>query len=1071
MLVVFLCRAGAQTATVEGTVTNDKGAPIAGASVMEAGTTNGTLSDAKGYYRLSIRQGASILVSYVGFSNKTIPTGNGGTLNIQLEPADQSLSEVVVTGTGAAISKKKSAFALETISSTKLPAAPTATVDQALVGKIPGALLSSINGNPGTPVNILLRGINSIQNGTMPMILLDGIEVKSTSLNTLDLNTVDRIEVVQGAAAATLYGAQGANGVIQLFSKRGKPGKVRIDVSTGFSVNRLINVNQNFRKARFHGFKTNDAGDVLGTSGNPLVFDSTLSMYTENLVWNSLDPNNNNNKPYNRNLKYLDHNDMFFTDATTYNNSIAISGAGERSDFNLSASDTRQESVFRRMGKYSRTNLVANLGIELAKNLRFRSVTQLAYSNSTLQDPTGYSILFALNNSRPFADYSYKMPDGNYASKFGQAAGPIGDNPNFQIQYCHPEDQRLDLVQNFSLNYRFLRFFEADVKYGLNFQDRDFRFEVDPQDDNLHSAFTGSAIDYYGHPLSWAFPQDVTESGEISDQQRKSTFQHFQPSLAMRLDFKNDFGWKLPVTSTTYGSFDYRKSFTRTYIVSATDAPSYSPYTAQNMLNFHVWEDRSYEFITYGYLFDQKFDYGSLAGIAAGFRTDYSSAFGSGSKPFTFPHVNGYFRLSALKFWDEGAAGNILPEMKFRAAYGEAGIQPGPFQRYVTLSPATIGTTPALAFPANSANPDLGVEVSHETEIGADLQIKGFKDAWFRNFNLSFTWWKRNTDNAMWNGPAPPTTGIVSTTKNLIGLESSGIQASLTMQVLSSKAFNWSFTTNFSKQASLVSSLKGDEIILYSSGGAQVLKEGEKIGQFYGYLMLHSVDQRNPETGEPFIPADQQPYFTVASNGWVVYGDPNRPNYKRPYVTPDRYSLGDPNPRFNMSFINDISYKGWLIFSMQWDWLSGSHIYNFTREWMYRDGIHGDFDKAFTVNKETGAWTTFYQGVYAEVSRAANKNYFYEDASFVRLRNISVGVDLARALQWKGIERVQLVFTGRNLITFTGYTGMDPEITSAQGGYYVLPGYDFFNSSYDRGSDHNTVPNIKSYQLTLNLGF
>ncbi len=161
-----------------------------------------------------------------------------------------------------------------------------------------------------------------------------------------------------------------------------------------------------------------------------------------------------------------------------------------------------------------------------------------------------------------------------------------------------------------------------------------------------------------------------------------------------------------------------------------------------------------------------------------------------------------------------------------------------------------------------------------------------------------------------------------------------------------------------------------------------------------------------------------------------------------------------------MSFINDVSYDGFINFSMQWDWLNGSHLYNQTKEWMYRDGIHKDYDVPITIDGQTGAWTSFYRGVYAQSSRNGTKNYFYEDASFWRLRNVSLAVDLNKFIKRKIFTRVQVVLTGRNIATITDYTGMDPEISSGAS-----------NSSFDRGVDHNSIPNLKTYQVGLNIGF
>jgi TonB-dependent starch-binding outer membrane protein SusC len=217
---------------------------------------------------------------------------------------------------------------------------------------------------------------------------------------------------------------------------------------------------------------------------------------------------------------------------------------------------------------------------------------------------------------------------------------------------------------------------------------------------------------------------------------------------------------------------------------------------------------------------------------------------------------------------------------------------------------------------------------------------------------------------------------------------------------------------------------------------------------------LNSLQWKKPD-GTLEIPENQQSLYEVASNGFVV-----SKATKQPYFTADRYSFGDPNPAFNMSFINDFTFKGYINLGFQFDWIQGSHIYNQTKQWMYRDGIHSDYEKELTVNGQAGAWTAFYRGVYAQRQANGTKDYFYEDASFVRLRNVSVGVDLARAFNMKTFKKLQLVFSGRNLLTFTKYTGFDPEVSS---------GTD--NSAWDRGTDHNTMPNLRSYQVALNFGF
>ena len=277
------------------------------------------------------------------------------------------------------------------------------------------------------------------------------------------------------------------------------------------------------------------------------------------------------------------------------------------------------------------------------------------------------------------------------------------------------------------------------------------------------------------------------------------------------------------------------------------------------------------------------------------------------------------------------------------------------------------------------------------------------------------------------------------------------------MDVYSSKNFTWNLTTLFGKQSSKITKVIGEPIIVTSAAGTTgyILTEGMKVGQIYGYLGLHSVNEINPETKQPYIDPAEQANYTLASNGWVV-----DKATKQPYFTPDQHTFGDPNPKFNMSFSNDFTIKDIVSINFQVDWLSGSHLYNQLKEWMYRDAIHKDYEGEITIEGETGAWTAFYRGVYAQRQRCGTKNYYYEDASFVRLRNISVAIDLAKAFSLKPCKSLQLVLSGRNLVTLTKYTGFDPELNGAGN-----------NSAWDRGTDNGQLPNFKTYQVGLNVGF
>ncbi len=1036
-------------AQVGGKVTDAKdGSPIVGATIKVKGKKVYAVSATDGTFSIKADAGASLEVSYVGFNSTTVVASSNS--EVKLTSDAKSLSEVVVTGVGVATTKKKLAFAVESVNLSNQVKVSTGDVGQQLVGQIAGAQISSTNGSPGAPLNIVLRGINSIQGGTFPMIMIDGIEVKATDFNSLDVNAYERVEVIQGAAAASIYGAQGANGVIQLFSKRGKAGKPLIEINSSVTSNELLNIG-GVSKSRFHAFATNANNEVVsGTT--PLTFDPEYLEYSANVGYSALSTTSYANKPYDKNLQYYDHYKMFFQKGYAFNNGITISGSKEKVDYLISASNNKQNSNFKNNGDYQRSNLTSNLGIELAKNLMLRSNTQLVYTKNTLNDATGRGIVYALNNSRPFANYDQKDLDGNYGHYFGDAVGVNGENPNYINQYSSTLDNKIDVVQNFNLNYKFRKYFELDAKYGLNFQNQNIEYRYENQELNKNAEsqqyWTGN-----NNPNN-----SGNTTGEIDNITNRTTYQNFLLTGTARTDFEKDFGFNIPLKTSTQVAFDYRKNNYRRFYAYGYDAPIYSPWNATQAGIYKVVSDYVEPVITYGTLLNQRFDYSDIGGASVGVRGDFSSAsYRVGSKAQVFPRGDAYLNVSNFNFWKNSKINNTVNYFKLRSAYGEAGIQPGAYQRFVSLGAANLGPNNVFALPVIPGNTSIQIEKSKETELGFDLGFKLLKGKWLKNASMSFTSWSRKTNNAIYDIDVAPSLGYGRIPRNAYGIGSNGLQASLNLQVLSNDKFTWDFTTNYSKQTSKITKVTGAEVVITSAAGSSnyVLREGEKIGQLYGYIILRSVDQADPLTGIPFIAKPDQVNYEVASNGWVV----NKLT-KRPANSTNQYSFGDPNPKFNMSFINTVSFKGFATFSMQWDWVYGSHLYNQTKSWMYRDGIHADYANPITIDGQTQAYTAFYRGIYQAGANNGTKDYFYENASFIRLRNISAAFDVAKFTKLAFFKKTQLVLSGRNLITSTKYTGYDPEVSS--GGS---------NSSFDRAVDHNTIPNTKSYTVGLNIAF
>jgi TonB-linked SusC/RagA family outer membrane protein len=1062
----FVLTALAQDRIVSGKVTStDDGSALPGVNVVLKGTTNGAVTDVDGKYKLSIpASGGTLVFSFIGLQTQEVEVGQRTVVEIAMASDVKQLSEVVVTGTGVATDRRKLAIAVESVAGDKLPNIPAASIDQALVGKIAGAQISSVSGSPGQPVSIQLRGINTLSGGTQPLIMVDGVQMQSTSLNSLDLSNVERIEVVQGAAAATIYGAQGANGVIQVFTKKGKQGAMRIDVSTRMSTDQLIN-SGDLGQPKNHSFTTDAAGNIVDNNG--VILKQIQAGIWPQVTWEN-GPTAKNNKSYSspaNNTQWYDHIGQLFSSAKTTNINVGISGASANSDYAFSFSKLNQQSIVQ--GGLDRMNLTANLGLTLAKGLTLRSTTQIVYTeNTTNPFPSGGAYISAAFYTWPFADFTQKDADGNTVYKFG-GAGTNSSNPLYAKQFQTFRNNSIDILPSLNLHYKISRMFELDYKVGVNYTIGDF--SRDTQNQTLTSSFAFNNNYFVTRP-DGQFAKAATNAYNINS----------LVTGVAKVDFDKDLKLNFPLLSTTQVSFDWRKSqFNRAY-QTYSGLPIYSPIDkvngAQASSNFATeYED---QFITYGFLLNQRFDYKDIAGISGGFRTDYASTFGAAKTPFTFPRGDAYVNLAKLDFWS--ALASTLPEFKLRAAYGEAGIQPLYYQgdvmgsvpnhyaRYTTLVP---GNADGLYFstPGGVGNPNLQVERTKETEFGVDLGFAPIKSGpWLNFINGSVTVWNRQSTGVIWQRNLPVSAGATNIWDNYIGLSSNGVQFNLNMDVYTGNNFTWDFNTIFGHTVSFVDNTSdGKDIPLtYGSAATYTLKPGTQIGSVFGYKALTDINQKDANGNFYLTNSTTAP---VAANYSIVDGRVVDNATKQAKFTSDKFALGNTTPTFNMAFTNSFTYKDFLTFSFQIDWVYGARMYNQTKEWMYSEGLHKDYDKSVTINGETAPFTAYYKSFYDASESNGTKDYFLESSSFARLRNLSVGFDFAKFFKLQKISRIQLVLTGRNLATWTSYSGFDPEANqnTAQGGTTTAAA----QNATQRGLDFWSFPNFKSYQVGLNLSF
>ncbi|MGD9978114.1 MAG: hypothetical protein AB7S54_09295, partial [Bacteroidales bacterium] len=285
-----------------------------------------------------------------------------------------------------------------------------------------------------------------------------------------------------------------------------------------------------------------------------------------------------------------------------------------------------------------------------------------------------------------------------------------------------------------------------------------------------------------------------------------------------------------------------------------------------------------------------------------------------------------------------------------------------------------------------------------------------------------------------------------------IDLSSKGFQLSIDVNVLTLNNFEWRFGTRFSTTETLVDKISnGLPVVVGSSGSGQtVIKEGYAVGAFFGTEPLTAINQKDPD-GNYYI--DQ----TTASDYEIVNGYVTNNEHKTVVFTTDQRQIGDATPDFSVSFFNDFTILKDVTFSFQIDWIKGAQAYNQTNQWLYRDRISQDFDKKITVDGDKQAWVNWWSSLYQ--TNNPNK-HFVEDASFVRLRNVSISWDLTHLVKSKLIKGLVLSATGRNLFTITNYSGLDPEAVGTA-----------VNDPLQRGIDLYSFPNFRTFSFGLNVNF
>ncbi|HEX6059731.1 MAG TPA: SusC/RagA family TonB-linked outer membrane protein [Gemmatimonadaceae bacterium] len=978
----------AQTGTVRGRVVDaTSNQPLSDVQVRVDNSTLGTLTQANGEYILAnVPAGrATISARRVGYAVSRqvvdVPAGGTVTQDFALRVTAVTLEEVVVSGVGTATERRALGQNVETISAEQInQAAGVTSIDQALQGKVAGAVIIDNNGQPGGGVSVRLRGTGSILGGGEPLYVVDGVIVDNSSdalisisanatrdnaalsnrLGDISPQDVERIEILKGAAAAALYGSRANNGVIQIFTKRGAAGAPRITLSTEAS--------QSWRPG---DYELNMAPTAVHTD---VVFGGASAI----------------GAPVDR----YDFQDDVFRTATGTSSQLAISGGSAATQYYLSGTWDDEEGIIRG-ANYGRNSLRANLTQQVndrfdvtARGNFIRSLTKLIPEGEQ-----SYGVISSIQFTPTTVNQGFDEATGRY--RYNPILGP---SIFTVIEDMKAEDEVTRFVGGLELSYRPLPSVTLRYLAGIDDYRQESKFFRPPL--SMSAAFTGDIT----NPLliSRQFNNDIVATHTGS--------------------FGSDLGF------TTTAGFRYTQDRAETIRAAASNLP---PGTDLVQGASQSASQGRTEFRTMGGFLEERAAFRDRLFVTAGVNMDASSAFGPDEREQFFPRASASYVLHDEPAFQD-AAPDWLSTLRLRAAYGETGGQPpGIYSRFDNYVNVAYNTRAGLVASVTAGNPDLRPERQREIEGGFDLGLMEDRVV------IEATGYTKKTTDLVLSVPLPPSRGFSQQFQNIGELENRGIELALNTMNVQTPNFSWSTRLQYASNRNEVTRLVTSADTL-QFGYLNYVIEGEPIGIFAGGIYARDGNGNivyNSTTGLPVRGTD-----TLDVNGVAT-------------VFNARRIIGDPNPDFTASLQNTFTLGERLELGVLLDGRFGNDVANFSR----RIAQYFGADKA--VEREASGDTT--ARLYTlNLTRHLIYEEFIEDGSFIKLREVSLAYRVPESLVARAnISGMTLRLAGRNLYTWTDYSGIDPEIN-------------FFSSStVSRGVEFATTPLPRSVSLSASVTF
>ncbi|MGH7459204.1 MAG: SusC/RagA family TonB-linked outer membrane protein [Longimicrobiaceae bacterium] len=1011
LLLIPALAVAQERGTVAGqVVAEDTGEPLGGAQIVIEGTNLGTLSDREGEFEIdNVPLGAqTVRVSYIGYRTFSADV-TVGTQPVQVNAAlvidPLRLDEIVAVGYGET-RRANVAGAISSLEAEEIEDLPTASVDQALQGRVPGVEVIQNSGNPGSAISVRVRGSSSISAGNEPLYVIDGVPVTTgnfseinatfggqdiSALSDLSPSNIASIDVLKDASAAAIYGSRASNGVVLIETKRGLVGgRPEITFETYYGSQEAWN--------RVEYLDTDEYFDVYNESIANDFGISDYFGYTDDGVDNVVEVEPGS---------YTDWMDQVLRTAPVASTTASVRGGVGDVAYFVSGETFREEGIVKSFG-YERLSGRVNLDYTASDRLDLGTSVYVA-EGRTDRARSDNTIV------GPFANANAIPPWQTVFDENGDYTETLYINPVGLAEEYEAEERSIRILGNTFASFALSDWLDLRGSLGLD-------------------QYTLRSFLYDSPVLGFAAA--TSGAGEVGNSYAtKVTYEG-------TLNFARDFGAPHQLSGVLGTS--YEDNVTESNSVEGSQFPNEffryltSAATISDGTSFRTeWSLLSY-FGRLSYTFDDRYT------ATFNLRTDGSSRFGENNRFGTFPSASLLWRVSQEPFMQKQG---LFNDLRLRVSYGRTGNQAdiGNFDaRGLFEGGFNYDDQPGTA-PTQLANPDLRWETTDQFNLGTDFSVLS------NRLSFSADYYVKKTDDLLVDRPVPRTTGFDFITSNVGSMENRGVELAVTADIIRSGAsgFNWTSNLNLARNDNEITSLLNDEPI--PAGFASRIEVGEELGAFYGYV-TDGIFQNPAEVDAHAFQAGG------TAPGDIRFKDLNGDGIIN---DEDRAIIGSPWPDFTGGWTNTMSFRGvdLMLFAQ---FSQGNDIYNAMR--LYTES-YGRFFDTHTKNA-LERWTpenpsnTEPRATFLDPNNNdRDSDRYIEDGSYVRLKNAVLGytfpTDLAALV---GLQSLRVYLQGENLLTFTDYGNWDPEVNFSG------------NTSVTRGTDFYTLPQPRTVTVGARLG-